>query len=129
MTILRGAFQSPRKQSKTGRSISRESDLVGLGFSCAFKTKALKYIRLNTSQRSLAPALGSRAETAPPQGVLVRARIDATNTMTDADEATKANESGGGSEGGGSSGGGCTRKEIYTYKAPWTVFSLAWSHR
>ena len=28
MTILRGAFQSPRKQSKTGRSISRESDLV-----------------------------------------------------------------------------------------------------
>ena len=30
MTILRGAFQSPRKQSKTGRSISRESDLAFL---------------------------------------------------------------------------------------------------
>ena len=32
MTILRGAFQSPRKQSKTGRSISRESDLVYVVF-------------------------------------------------------------------------------------------------
>jgi hypothetical protein len=21
------------------------------------------------------------------------------------------------------------RKEIYTYKAPWTVFALSWSHR
>ena len=24
---------------------------------------------------------------------------------------------------------GAPRKEIYTYKAPWTVFSMAWSHR
>uniref|UniRef100_A0A7S1UZE1 Uncharacterized protein n=1 Tax=Grammatophora oceanica TaxID=210454 RepID=A0A7S1UZE1_9STRA len=24
---------------------------------------------------------------------------------------------------------GSSRKEIYTYKAPWTVFSMAWSHR
>lgn len=29
---------------------------------------------------------------------------------------------------GGAPGSG-QRKEIYTYKAPWTVFSLAWSHR
>ena len=31
------------------------------------------------------------------------------------------------SDGGG--GGGDQRKEIYTYDAPWTVFSLAWSRR
>jgi len=46
--------------------------------------------------------------------------------MTDAEEAKKTSE---GSEGGEGSGGGSTRKEIYTYKAPWTVFSLAWSHQ
>eukprot|EP00586_Coscinodiscus_wailesii_P006935 CAMPEP_0172492164 /NCGR_PEP_ID=MMETSP1066-20121228/23205_1 /TAXON_ID=671091 /ORGANISM="Coscinodiscus wailesii, Strain CCMP2513" /LENGTH=387 /DNA_ID=CAMNT_0013261623 /DNA_START=33 /DNA_END=1196 /DNA_ORIENTATION=- len=26
-------------------------------------------------------------------------------------------------------GGGAQTKEIYTYKAPWTVFALSWSHR
>ena len=26
-------------------------------------------------------------------------------------------------------GSGGPRKEIYTYKAPWTVFALSWSHR
>jgi len=33
---------------------------------------------------------------------------------------------GGGDQGGG---GGAPRKEIYTYNAPWTVFSVAWSRR
>jgi len=30
---------------------------------------------------------------------------------------------------GGGVVGGAQRKEIYTYKAPWTVFAMAWSHR
>ena len=49
--------------------------------------------------------------------------------MTDAEEAKKTSEGSEGGEGSGGSGGGSTRKEIYTYKAPWTVFSLAWSHQ
>ena len=26
-------------------------------------------------------------------------------------------------------GGGETKKEIYNYKAPWTVYAMGWSHR
>ena len=77
-----------------------------------FSLKALKE-RIFSASEATRPTL-ARLETAKQ-----------TKTMTDADEATKANDSGG----GGGSSGGSTRKEIYTYKAPWTVFSLAWSHR
>jgi hypothetical protein len=34
-----------------------------------------------------------------------------------------------GGGGGFAEGGPGQRKEIYTYKAPWTVFSMSWSRR
>ena len=39
------------------------------------------------------------------------------------------NEMGDPAGGGFAEGGPGQRKEIYTYKAPWTVFSMSWSRR